>query len=256
MSLRKFCVLAAMTLYICIPIQGITQNQDSVESSIQKKLDPTDFRSRLEFRNEYQRTHVDGSRNLILPRFDYAMSKELAFRVELPFVSETAMGTTASSGIGDLLGRVVYRAARGPGYAWVVGSELTLDTADRALGAGTNVGTLLTFMSIDLPDYKSVLFPNYQYGFNIGGGRRISLSTLRSSVLTRWPERFYSFVEPTLYVDHERGSRAAGTLEVEIGRFISSEVAIWARPGIGISRGVLPQVYDWNFEVGFRYFLK
>lgn len=234
----------------------MAQSQDSTEASIQKKLDPTDFRSRLEFRNEYQRTHVDGSRNLILPRFDYAMSKELAFRIELPFVSETGQHVEARSGLGDVLGRMVYRAARGAGYAWVVGSEVTLDTADEYLGAGTNTLTLLTFMSIDMPAYNSIFFPNYQYGFDVGSGRNVSLSTVRANVLTKWPERFYSFTEPTLYVDHERGSKMAGTLEVEIGRFVSSEVAIWARPGVGIRKGALPQVYDWNFEIGFRYFMK
>ncbi|MSQ58532.1 MAG: hypothetical protein EXR36_02505 [Betaproteobacteria bacterium] len=231
------------------------ENQENVDASIQNKLDPTDFRSRLEFRTEHQRLRDDGSRNLVLPRLDYAASKQLAFRVELPFVADTPKNQPSDSGLGDLLGRMVYRMHRGDGYAWVVGGEVVFDTASEGLGAGTNIVTALTFMSIDVPKYKSVLFPLYQYSFNAGGGPAIGFSTIRASVMTKWPERYYTFVEPTLYADHEHGSRVAGTFEVEVGRFVSSDAAIWARPGVGIRKHVMPRVYDWNFEVGVRFFL-
>ncbi len=254
MYLRSI-VAAVAVFWGGLPVYAQTQSQESVDASIQKKLDPTDFRSRLEFRTEHQRTRDDGSRNLVFPRLDYALSKELAFRVELPFVSETPKTQPSDSGLGDLLGRVVYRAARGEGYAWVVGGEIVLDTASGGLGAETNIVSPLTFMSIDVPKYKSVLFPFYQYSFNVGSGPDISVSLIRTSVLTKWPQRYYSFAEPTLYVDHERGWRGAGTFEIEVGKFVSSDVAIWARPGIGIRKHALPQIYDWNFEVGVRFFL-
>lgn len=248
------CVMYIL-LISCTSIQSKAQEKETSDAAIQKKLDPTDFRSRLEFRNDYQRTSVDGSRNLILPRLDWAYSKSLAFRVEVPFVSETPTNGPGHSGLGDVLGRVAYRAARGDGYAWVVGSELTLDTAQSGLGAGTQVLSGFTFVSLDMPQWKSVLFPYYQYTFNVGGQNHISLSTIRLSALTRWPERFYTFLEPTVLVDHQHNGRVGGTLELEVGRFVSSDVAIWARPGVGIREHALPFVYKWDLEVGFRYFL-
>lgn len=252
---KVFLMLMSALSISCISIQCIAQSQEATDTVIQKKLDPTDFRSRLEFRNEYQRTRVDGSRNLVLPRLDWAYSKELAFRLEIPFVSDTPANGRGTSGIGDLLVRGVYRVARGDGYAWVVGGEATLDTAQNALGADTNVVSGFTFFSLDMPDWKSVLFPYYQYAMDVGGGPDISQSTVRLSALTRWPDRYYTFIEPTVLIDHEHNWKVGGTLEVEVGRFVSSDVALWIRPGVGIREHALPQVYKWNLEVGFRYFL-
>lgn len=242
-------------LMACLSIQSLAQNKENIDAAIQKKLDPTDFRSRVEFRNDYQRTSVDGSRNLVLPRLDWAYSKELAFRVEAPFVSETPGNGPGRSGLGDLLGRVAYRAARGEGYAWVVGAEATLDTAQNGLGMGTQVLSGFTFLSLDVPDLKSVLFPYLQHTVNVGGKPDMSQSLVRLSALTRWPERYYTFFEPTILVDHERNGRVGGTLELEVGRFVSADAAVWARPGVGIREHALPFVYKWNLEVGVRYFL-
>ena len=46
------------------------------------------------------------------------------------------------------------------------------------------------------------------------------------------------------------------TLEGEIGRFLSRDIATWARPGVGLLGDNLPQVYDWKLEIGIRFFLK
>jgi len=255
MLLKGWITAIALPWLICMNSHLMAQGKDTTDSNIQKKLDPTDFRSRLEFRNETQRTQVDGSRMLLIPRLDYAVSKELAVRLEVPFVSETSNGAGGRSGIGDILVRGAYRAYRGEGMAWVVGGEVTLDTGQDGVGSGTNILTGFTFVSLDQPQWKSVLFPYFQYSTNVGGGPQISQSLWRVSALTRWPERFYSFVESTMYVDHEHGARVAGTLEIEVGRFVSSDVALWIRPGVGIHRHALPQIYDWNLEVGFRYFI-
>ena len=51
---------------------------------------------------------------------------------------------------------------------------------------------------------------------------------------------------------HER-DEVGYTLELELGRLLTRHWAVWARPGVGVVKNGLPQVYDWNFEVGVRY---
>jgi hypothetical protein len=140
----------------------------------------------------------------------------------------------------------------------VLAPELALDTAsDDRLGTGKYVFQPTLYASIDAPQYKSVVFPFVQQFWSIAGDDDrddINTTLLRVGLLSRWPNRIYTFVEPSLYVDWERDADTGFTLEVEIGRLMTRDLAIWARPGVGVY-GDLPGIYDWNFEVGFRYFL-
>jgi hypothetical protein len=56
-----------------------------------------------------------------------------------------------------------------------------------------------------------------------------------------------------LYVDWEHDGRTGFTLEAELGRFVTKGLGLYLRPGIGLWGDKLPPVYNWNFEVGFRY---
>lgn len=46
---------------------------------------------------------------------------------------------------------------------------------------------------------------------------------------------------------------SAQPLEAEGGRFLTRQLAVWARPGIGLHGDDLPQVYNWNLKIGVRY---
>lgn len=231
----------------------------ATSDAIVKRLDPTDFNTRLEVRNEYQDLQGGGSVNLLVPRLDYAVNNALSLRVETPIVSSDphTAGNNGESGFGNLLFRASYRAARGEGYALVVGGELILDTASKdTLGNGKDVFAPLAFGSIDLPNLRSVFFPFLQYYTTIGGDDArpdVHYTSIKTVLLTRWPNRLYTVVEPHFIVDHEHADRVGVTLEGEVGRFLNRNVALWARPGIGLHGDNLPQVYNWNFEVGFRY---
>ena len=235
---------------------GATQ---TASDAIVKRLDPTDFNTRLEVRNEYQDLQSGGSVNLLVPRLDYAVSNALSLRVETPIVNSdpNTAGNNGESGFGNLLFRASYRAARGEGYALVVGGELILDTASKdTLGNGKDVFAPLAFGSIDLPNLRSVFFPFLQYYTTIGGDDArpdVHYTSIKTVLLTRWPDRFYTVVEPHFIIDHEHSDRVGVTLEGEVGRFLNRNVALWARPGVGLHGDNLPQVYNWNFEVGFRY---
>lgn len=217
---------------------------------------------RVEVRNDYQDLQGGGHADMLVPRFDYAVNRDLSLRVETPFVSADphTPGNDGESGFGDLLFRGSYRVAHGPGYALVAGAELILDTASGdTLGMGKNVVAPLVFASIDVPQCNSVLFPFAQYYFTVGGNDArpdVDYLSLKAPFLTRWPSLVYTIVEPQIVVDHERSDKVGVTLEGEVGKFLDRDLALWARPGLGLFGDDLPQVYNWKFEVGVRYFFK
>lgn len=251
--------LAASLLAVSAHAQtGNGEATQAASDAFVKRLDPTDFNSRFEVRNEYQDLQGGGSVNLLVPRLDYAVSSALSLRVETPVVHSDPDAVGGSeTGFGNLLFRASYRAARGAGYAVVVGGELILDTASKdALGNGKNVVAPFVFGSIDVPGLRSVFFPFIQHFVTLGGDDArpdVHYTGIKPVLLTRWPDRFYTVVEPHFIIDHEHADRVGLTLEGEVGRFLNRNVALWARPGVGLHGDNLPQVYNWNFEVGFRY---
>lgn len=232
---------------------------DAGSGHVAKRLDPTDFRTRLDFRNKYQAPQTGGYRNLATPRLDYAFSKTFAMRVELPYVHSAPRtpGVTPETGMGDLLLRANIRAFRSQTLALVIGTELDLDTAEsRQLGSGKHVIAPVAFLSLDAPALHTTFFPTWQYFRSFAGDARrpdIDYTSLKVFALTRWPANFYTGTETVLFIDHARRNRVGATLEVETGRFLSPHVAVWVRPGIGTHGDDTPQVYRWNFEIGFRY---
>lgn len=224
-----------------------------------KRLDPTDFRTRIESRFEHQSNQDGGHRDLVVPRLDYAVSKAFSIRLETPFVRYgpgTGSGD-AVSGVGDLLTRGAWRVHRSPGMAVVAGVEATFDTAsDPGLGFGKHIASPFAFAAFDAPGLNSVIFPGVQhYGSYAGQDARshVSYTQFRLFVLTRWPNRFYTGIENQLTVDHRRNGRVGFTIETEVGRFLDKHWAVWGRPGLGLLGDQLPYIYNWNFEVGFRY---
>ena len=223
---------------------------------------PVQFRtSRFEIRDEFRDLQGGGTVYMIVPRVDLTANPDLSFRIETPIVFTDA-GTPnndTKSGLGDLLFRGSYRVARGAGYAIVAGSELILNTATSDdLGTGKNVIAPLIFASIDLPQYHSVVFPFLQYYFTLGGDdarQDVNYASIKSPFLTRWPNLVYTIVEPQVIVDHERADKFGLTLDGEIGRFLNRDTAIWVRTGLGLVGDNLPEVYDWKFEIGVRFFL-
>lgn len=225
-----------------------------------RRIDPTDFRSRIELRANVQEQHSGAYRTRVIPRFEYAVSKELSLRLETPVVSydPDSSGANSETGFGDLLVRVSYRAVRRQGYAVVTALEATFDTAsDEFLGTGKYVLSPLAFAAIAVPKMRSTFFTGAQQYVSVAGDsdrQDINYTQLRTILLTRWPkQRMYTVVDGQYFIDWERDARFGVLLEGEVGRFLSKNVALWLRPGVGIYDNDLPQVYKWNVEVGFRY---
>lgn len=261
-----FGVLAAWTGAIVFGLAGPAEAQAQSgneaadgSDSVVKRVDPTDFSSRVEVRNEHRDLQDGGSINLLAPRLDYAVSNAFSLRLEIPIVSAepNAPDNNGEAGLGDLLVRTSYRASRGGGYAMVMAADFSFDTASKdSLGTGKNVIAPLVFASLDMARYDSVFFPFLQHYITVSGDHArpdVSYTSIKTVWLTRWPEHYYTVVEPHIIIDHERADRVGLTLEGELGRFLNRNLGVWARPGIGLHGDNMPQVYNWNIEVGFRY---
>ena len=112
LSLRITSPCLFVMLWLSPPLHAQTQPAapTAAEATLKK---PTDFRSRAEVRNEYQDLEGDGYRNLISPRFEYAVSSSLALRLETPYVvtDPGTPGAERTSGLGDLFGGHSHRKA-------------------------------------------------------------------------------------------------------------------------------------------------
>ncbi len=252
------CLLLSLALEL--PVASFAQNQPAAPTAAESLIrKPTDFRTRAELRYEYQDLQDGGHRSLVVPRFEYAVSPSLALRVETPYSFYDPAGPNPDrvSGHGDLLLRGAWRATQRQGFALILATDVTLDTAsDDRLGQGKTVVAPHVYAAIDVPKYDSVFFPNVQHYSSVAGDdshRDVSQTVLKPNLLTRWPNRVYTFLEPAFLIDWENNSKVGLSIELEIGKIVSKNMAIWGRPGVGAIKNDLQQIYDWNFETGVRY---
>lgn len=254
-------VCVALALFSCAAAgeeTGQPETHAPEAASFKRLTDPADFRDRVELRDEYQSLQSGGSRNVLVGRADYALSSSFLLRADVPFVTvdPNQPGTGQESGLGDMSVRAQWRLVRKPGFALVAAAEVALDTAQEpALGTGRYVFQPLAFAAVDVPKYNSVVFPYIQQYWSFGGNtdREINTTLLRSGVLTRLPNRTYTYIEPSLYINWALDARTGFTLEAELGHFFTKNWNLYLRPGVGLWGDNVPPVYNWNFEAGMRY---
>lgn len=256
----EYWVRITLLLAACLALMPRAQAQPATPSAAEAALKrPTDFRSRAEIRNEYQDLEDGGYRNLVIPRFEYAISPSMAARLETPYVSYHPGGDgERTSGEGDLLARLAWRSMQREGFALILATDVIFDTAkNTSLGFGKTIIAPHVYAAIDLPEHDSVFFPNVQHYVSVAGDDNrndISFTTLKPNLLTRWPGKVYTFLEPQFTIDWERDAKTGLTVELEVGKILNRNVAAWVRPGIGaLNKNELPFVYVWNLEVGMRY---
>jgi hypothetical protein len=257
----RFCLATVFSVLAGgVAAQQTPATEQPATESVIKKVDPTDFRNRFELRSELQESQNQGRRWFNVPRIDYAFSKVLAARIELPLLvsDPNQPGQERRSGNGNLLLRGMVRAVRGPDYAVVAAGELILDTASHpSLGFNRTVISPNIFGSLELPSLNSVMFLGTQYYRSIESGppgTEVKFGQVRGVLLTRLPDRFYVASDLTVYHDSQAGGRNGSIFEFELGRILNPKVGLWLRPGFGLTGDNLPQVYNWSVEVGMRYF--
>jgi hypothetical protein len=255
---QKIEPIARPVLAVTLAFASATAVAQSNEELV-KRLDPTDFRTRVDTRLEHQETQEGGHRQILSPRLDYAISKTTQLRIELPLhrYYPGSTGGPVQSGTGDLSVRGAWRLMRSPGFALVAGVEGNFDTASEPmLGFGKHIVAPFAFAAYDAPAINSTIFPGIQHYESVAGQAdrlHVSYTQARLFILTRWPNRFYTGIENQLTVDWQRSSRVGFTIETELGRFLDKHWAVWGRPGIALLGDKLPYIYNWNFEAGVRY---
>ena len=259
--------LAAIGAALCflLSASAFAQTGDGAKKhpdDISKKIQAGSFTPRIFVRNEY-RSNQDGSYvNVLVPLVEVPVGETMAFRAEIPLVTRNPRkpGTDADTGLGDITLRLSRTTLTGEGYAMVLGVEYNADSAtEDSLDSGQHTLSPLVFGSVRLPRLNSILFPLIQYYETVAGDDSrpdVHYTNIKTMVLTRLPDSYYTFVEPAIYIDHERNDRVGMNLEIEFGRFVDSQTMIYGRPGAGLFGDNLPQVFNWNFEVGFRHFFK
>jgi hypothetical protein len=263
MKLRLLAVAAAMFCAVSGTAFGESGNGDkNGQNDATKKIQAGSFSPRVFVRNEY-RSNQDGSyMNFLVPLVEVPLGELYSLRTEVPVITRNPRipGTDADTGIGDIVTRLSRTVLTGEGYAMVFGLEYTFDSAtEDSLGSGKQILSPVIYGSVRVPKLNSILFPLAQYYESVGGDDArpdVRQTVIKPMALTRLPNRFYTFVEPAVYIDHEHNDRVGVTLEVEAGRFVNPQTMVYLRPGAGLVGDDMPQIFNWNFEVGFRYFFK
>ncbi len=229
-----FIALVSVLLLAALSAEAQTQEQAQLPTkSMVTRIDPTDFFTRLVVRNEYRSLQSGREVNLFVPRLEYAFSKTFQAWIEAPVVHAESMTpeTASETGLGDILLRGIIRAARGKRYAVVLGADLILDTASEpVLGTGKYQFGPLVFASIEVPRFRSTFFPFYQHYVSFAGDNNrpdINYASIRpSAILTKWPNRWYTVIDPNFFIDFERDMDSGMMLEFEIGRAVSKNLNV------------------------------
>ena len=239
-----------------------SDQQQAENGGTSETLSPPRIKRRFFIRNEF-RQRKDGTYiNITEPLYDLPLTDKLGLRIQVPYVINNPPDAPSVNGLGDITTVFFYRYLRSGGGSYF----LSLDTRwNTAANPKTGVGNTLVapgwFATINLPKYDTLLFPAVQSFVSVDKDddrEEINYTVFKLRFLTKLENRYYTFVEPLIYFDHEDDEYdSTGTLEVEVGRFANKQTMIYARPGVGLWGNTgSPYLFEWNFEIGYRYFFK
>jgi hypothetical protein len=255
-------VSTAVLLALVSTAPALSQSKDTQEESgsVSETVTPSKAKRRFFIRNEF-RERTDGAQlNILEPLFDLPLTDKLALRTQIPFVSNNALDGGTTVGLGNISNSLYYRYKQGGGKSYFIGLDARWNTGKPKLGAGQTLLAPTWLATISVPKYDTILFPLVQrfFSFDPDAGRKpLNYSVFKFRFLTKLQSRYYTFVEPLIYIDHEDSHDTTGTLEIELGRFVNKQTMVYVRPGAGLwGNTASPYLYDWNFEVGYRYFFK
>ncbi|UCH48748.1 MAG: hypothetical protein JSU95_02800 [Betaproteobacteria bacterium] len=239
-----------------------SEGQRAQNESIAETVSPARIKPRFFIRNEF-RQRKDGTHiNITEPLYDLPLTDKLGLRIQVPYVVNNPPDEPSVNGLGDITTVFFYRYLRSASGSYFLSLDTRWNTAaNRKTGVGNTLVAPGWFASINLPKYDTILFPAVQSFVSVDKDEdreEINYTVLKLRFLTKLENRFYTFVEPLIYFDHEDDEYdSTGTLEVEIGRFANKQTMIYARPGVGLWGNTgSPYLFEWNFEIGYRYFFK
>ncbi len=231
------------------------------EQDISKTVSPDKAKQRFFLRNEF-REREDGTHiNILEALYDLPLTDDLVLRTQVPHVTNNPPEGSTVNGLGDITNVLYYKYKRDNGKSYFIGLEAKWNTArSPKLGTGKNLLAPTWFASISVPKYNTILFPLIQRYFTVSGDadrQDLEYTVIKPRWLTKLKNRYYTFVEPVIYIDHENNNETTGVLEVELGRFLTPQTMAYVRPGAGLwGETDSPYLFEWNFEIGIRYFFK
>jgi hypothetical protein len=239
-----------------------SDQQQAENGGTSETLSPPRIKRRFFIRNEF-RQRKDGTYiNITEPLYDLPLTDKLGLRIQVPYVINNPPDAPSVNGLGDITSVFFYRYLRSGGASYFLSLDTRWNTAaNRKTGVGNTLVAPGWFATINLPKYDTILFPAVQSFVSVDKDEdreEINYTVLKLRFLTKLENRFYTFVEPLIYFDHEDDEYdSTGTLEVEVGRFANRQTMIYARPGVGLWGNTgSPYLFEWNFEIGYRYFFK
>lgn len=259
-NLLATCIMMVGALLVSPALAQTKDAPPAAGGDISKRVDPARITPRFFFRNEYRKRQDDSHANTMEGLYEFPITDKIALRTQATLITNNPTQAASDFGFGDITTRLAYTFASGETGSYFVGIEGKFDTAaEPTLGSGKNTLSPVLFASIPLPEYKALFFPIVQTVFTISGEdsrKDVTYTVFKPRVFRKLENRYYLFLEPAFYIDHEMGDKTTGNLEVEFGRFVNAKTMLYGRPGFGVWGDTTPYSFKWNVEVGFRYFIK
>ena len=236
-----------------------SEERPAVPASISEIVNPEKAKPRFFVRNEIRERSDHAQINLTEVLYDLPLSDNLVLTTQLPYVVSMPSSGPASDGIGDITSVLAYRYHRDGTASYFAGLETRWNTAqDRRLGSGNTLIAPTWFGQIDVPRLNMILFPVVQTFISVNrdeGRQEVGYTVFKGRFLKKLRNRYYLFVEPLVFFDHVADNDTTGTVDLEFGRFVNNQTMLYARPGAGLwGRDRSPFLFEWNFEIGYRYF--
>ncbi|WP_437728788.1 hypothetical protein [Sorangium sp. So ce861] len=207
----------------------------------------------LELRDDYVSRGSGGFFNATVIRGDYAFDRSFSLRADVPLAVVSGLEGRREVGIGDVLIRPLVRVIGTPRYAFVLGSDLILDSATRrALGSGKNqVAPLVqAYVRVARPARLGL---QLQHAVSFGGDPRrddIQTSMVRPFAIVELPRGFWVSPDQSFQFNHRGAPRVVSTSVLEVGAELSERVQVYVDPGIQVdSRGGV----DWLITGAVRW---
>jgi hypothetical protein len=257
------CIFGVIALNLMSVNAALSQTKPAKETTgdISSTVSPNKAKQRFFLRNEF-REREDGTQiNILEALYDLPLTDDLVLRTQIPHVTNNPLEGPTVNGLGDITNSLYYRYKRGEGRSYFIGLEGKWNTArNPKLGTGKNMLAPTWFASISLPEYHTILFPFIQRYFTVSGDadrEDLNYTLIKPRWLTKLKNRYYTFIEPQIYINHEENNETTGNLEVELGRFVTPQTMAYVRPGVGLwGQTDSRYLFEWNFEIGVRHFFK
>jgi hypothetical protein len=249
-------VAVAIAVALCAGGAPAADDRGAEEDRRTLGSDPSEIVSRLEVRNEYLGFSGGGHSNATILRGDWAPTRWLLGRLELPIVTADTEEYGTDAGLGDVL--VGARAKRTLGERWSLLGEMAfiLDTArSDALGSGRHAVAPFGVV-VWKPTLDWILGLQYGWVGSFAGDderEKIRESAIRPQVLYHLPRGFWVLADPRIYLDHVDGTQVAFFPEGEVGNVLTRHVEVWLRGGGNVTGAGREEREGWKAEVGVRY---